>query len=132
MCAPLEVTKHAELVGGQRLVGDAAKPDVVVPGASLLDLHHAAGGKVEQRCRHRLVRDPEAVDEEVRDRRRFRAGLERARPDGRVVGLPREVQHAPGEQPHTGRDDRRDEEQILIAAEDREHRRSVPRRAAGE
>jgi hypothetical protein len=64
--------------------------------------------KVEQRRRDRVAREPEAVDEQVRDRRRLGADVEVGRACGRLSRAADEVDDRGDDEPRRDRGRRRE------------------------
>ena len=89
MGARAKVVEDAPLVGRQGVVIHGSQSHVEHARPSLLDIDDVPRGEVDERGRHGVVGHAEAVCQEVDDRRRLVAELERPPPDRRLWRRPR-------------------------------------------
>jgi hypothetical protein len=120
-----EVVEDASLVRREALVARRAKPNEEGSGPALLDVDDVPRGEVDQGRGNRVVGHPEAVREEVDDRRRLAAELERPGTDRRLRRRARDEDGRRGREPGRGRgsgDEREEEFPIRRAGPNRVRR----------
>jgi hypothetical protein len=105
--------ENTALVGGEGGVAQGTKAHVEDAGPPLLDVDDVPRREVDQGRRNSLVCGAKAVDEEVRDRRRLGAEVERSRPDRRPRRHARDENEPGGDEPSGAGRGRNDDEQEI-------------------
>jgi hypothetical protein len=106
------VIENLPFVGRQAFVARGPQPDEEGSGPVLVDVDDVACGEVDQRRRHGVVRDAEAMREEVHHRRRLAAELQRPWADDRLRRCAGDEDGRRRREPRDGRgdgDEREDE-----------------------